>query len=93
MDSKTAKAVDVEMNEIQNMRLILNDLEGQPIDAKVTIEGHMPGHVHGLPTQPEVSQQQAPGIYLVEGMKFQMGGWWVIDFHIDNDRIRFNVVL
>ena len=53
MDSKTAKAVDVEMNEIQNMRLILNDLEGQPIDAKVTIEGHMPGHVHGLPTQPK----------------------------------------
>ena len=23
------------------------------------------------------------GDYLVEGMKFQMGGWWVVDFTID----------
>ena len=62
----------------------------------------MPGHVHGLPTKPRVTSQLAPGVYVVEGLKFQMRGWWVIDLAVsdehsgnsDNpDNIRFNLTL
>jgi hypothetical protein len=57
----------------------------------------MPQHGHGLPTQPQVTQSLGNGDYLVEGMKFQMAGWWVVDFNIDSagqrDNVRFNLIL
>ncbi len=57
----------------------------------------MPQHGHGLPTRPQVTKNLGNGDYLVEGMKFQMGGWWVVDFTIDtagkHDTVRFNMIL
>jgi hypothetical protein len=57
----------------------------------------MPQHGHGLPTQPLVTAYLGDGTYLVEGMKFQMGGWWVVDFTIEangqSDTVRFNLSL
>lgn len=38
----------------------------------------MSQHGHGLPTRPQVTQNLGNGDYLVEGTKFQMGGWWVM---------------
>jgi hypothetical protein len=56
----------------------------------------MPGHAHGLATQPAVSGEVAPGVYRVDGMKFQMSGWWVIDFNVEHgggkDTVRYNLV-
>jgi hypothetical protein len=50
-----------------------------------------------MPTHPLVTQNLGNGDYLVEGMKFQMGGWWVIDFDISaagvSDRVSFNLIL
>ncbi len=61
-------------------RLLVSDLDGAPVQgATILVAGHMPGHVHGLPTQPRVTQELAPGV-LVEGLKFQMEGWWVMEF-------------
>ena len=40
----------------------------------------MPGHVHGLPTKPRITQEIEPGVYIVDGVKFQMKGWWVMKF-------------
>ena len=87
----------IPLNKMHKWRLLLSDLAGNPITgASIDIEGHMPGHVHGLPTQPRVTDEIAAGVYLVEGLKFQMKGWWVIQFNIDTgakDAIKFNLVL
>jgi hypothetical protein len=57
----------------------------------------MPQHGHGLPTAPQVTEYLGNGDYLVEGMKFQMGGWWEVRFNITagdlNDTITFNLTL
>lgn len=84
---------DIPLNQIHRWILAVADLSGQPVDETFHVVGHMPGHVHGLPTQPRISEQIAPGIYIVEGIKFQMRGWWVMQFETKKDSIRFNVVL
>ncbi len=75
----------VPLNQIHQWLLLLTDLDGHAVrGAKIILEGHMPGHVHGLPTQPLVSEEIEPGIYRVEGLKFQMRGWWVMQFHVSS---------
>ena len=57
----------------------------------------MPQHGHGLPTRPQVTQDLGNGDYLVEGLKFQMIGWWEVRYTItaseQSDSITFNLVL
>lgn len=55
--------------------------------AKVTIWGDMPAHGHGLPTQP-LAREVGRGVYLLEGMKFQMGGAWVVELTVTAGRVR-----
>jgi len=50
--------------------------DGRPVDgATLRIAGGMPDHGHGLPTQPVVCQVLGDGRYVVDGMKFNMGGY------------------
>ena len=84
---------DIPLNQIHSWVLAVADLSGEPINDTFNVVGHMPGHVHGLPTQPRVTKQLAPGVYLIEGIKFQMRGWWVMQFETERDSLRFNVVL
>ena len=96
----TGNAAAVPLNRLHRWRLLVSDLAGQPVaGAAITVAGHMPGHVHGLPTQPRVTRELAPGVYLVEGLKFQMDGWWVMQFDIQPrgaagpaDNVAFNLV-
>ena len=72
--------------------------DGSPVgDATIAVDGDMPEHRHGLPTRPRVTRSFGNGDYLVEGVKFQMGGWWVMDFDVTagghTDRVRFNLQL
>ena len=72
--------------------------DGTPITgATIKVDGDMPQHGHGLPTRPRVTRELGNGDYLVEGVKFQMGGWWVMDFEVTaagrTDRVRFNLQL
>ena len=56
---------------------------GKPVDdAAIVIFGDMPQHGNGMPTRPQITERLGSGDYLVEGTKFQTGGWWVIDFTI-----------
>lgn len=76
----------------------LQDHEGVPLDgAHITVDGGMPQHGHGLPTSPEVTQELGEGRYLVEGMKFNMPGWWELDLGVEGpsgpDGVTFNLVL
>jgi hypothetical protein len=71
---------------------------GEPVAAaQITVNGDMPDHGHGLPTRPEVLKEPEAGSYLVEGMKFNMPGWWVVSFSIKTadteDSVIFNLML
>lgn len=89
---------DAMINEIHSWTLHIETSDGTPVeDAVVTVGGGMPQHGHGLPTQPEVTENLGGGDYLVEGVKFQMMGWWELSFDITagdmEDSITFNLVL
>ncbi len=70
----------------------------QPVyPARIGVNGGMPEHGHGLPTQPQVTEYLQDGRYRIEGMKFNMAGKWVLLFVIDTpdgkDRVQFEVEL
>lgn len=88
----------IPLNRLHSWTLTVRTPDGQPVEvAEITVDGGMPQHGHGLPTQPAVTRYLGEGRYLVEGMKFQMPGWWVVDFTITAgekaDSVRFNLVL
>ena len=56
-------------------------------NADISVKGGMPEHDHGLPTRPQVTKYLGDGCYLLEGMKFHMGGWWTITFIITQENI------
>ena len=66
-------------------------------DASLEIDGGMPRHGHGLPTAPQATGDIGGGRYRVEGVRFNMGGWWELRLTIDSpagrDAVTFNIVL
>ena len=96
--SYTPATGTVPVNQMHQWTLHVETQEGQPVEgAEILVDGDMPQHGHGLPTQPRVTKEIGNGDYLVEGMKFQMGGWWVMDFTISangqQDIVHFNMLL
>jgi len=88
----------VPINQIQMWTVRVTEPNGQPVeDAKITVDGGMPQHGHGLPTAPQVTKYLGNGLYQVEGMKFHMPGWWVVKFKIVRngltDNVTFNLML
>ena len=75
----------IPQGKLQKWTLHLDAASGTPAcGARVAIDGGMPQHGHGLPTKPRVTRELGNGDYLVEGMKFNMGGWWVVKFRVDS---------
>ena len=67
-----------------------------PVPSDIMVDGGMPQHGHGLPTRPTVTTQLPDGGYRVEGMKFNMTGWWTLTVHISGrtpDEATFNLRL
>jgi hypothetical protein len=88
----------IPQGKLQKWTLHLDAASGAPVSAaRVSIDGGMPQHGHGLPTRPRVTRELGNGDYLVEGMKFNMGGWWVVKFHVasqaGSDSLVFNLNL
>ena len=84
--------------KLQRWTLHLETTTGVAVDsAKVRVDGGMPQHGHGLPTKPRVTRALGNGDHLVEGMKFNMGGWWVVKFRVNatagSDSLVFNLKL
>ena len=84
--------------KLQRWTLHLETTSGTPVDsATLAVDGGMPQHGHGLPTKPRVTRALGNGDHLVEGMKFNMGGWWVVKFRVDAaagaDSVVFNLSL
>jgi hypothetical protein len=96
--SYAASTGTVPVNQMHQWTLHVETADGTPVeDATISVDGDMPQHGHGLPTRPQVTQNLGNGDYLVEGLRFQMGGWWVMDFTItadgQTDTVRFNMQL
>jgi hypothetical protein len=88
----------IPQGRLQRWTRHLETAAGAPVDsAAVAVDGGMPQHGHGLPTKPRVTRALGNGDHLVEGMKFNMGGWWVVKFRVDaaagRDSVVFNVKL
>lgn len=88
----------IRVRRMQTMRLSVEDAQGRPIEgAAIAVDGGMPQHGHGLPTQPKVTRSLGAGLYEVEGVRFNMGGWWEVTFAIDApagaDTVTFNLDL
>jgi hypothetical protein len=84
--------------KLQRWTLHLETSTGAPVDsAAVAVDGGMPQHGHGLPTKPLVTTHLGQGRHVVDGMKFNMGGWWVVKLTIDgakgSDVVTFNLKL
>ena len=96
--SYTASTGTVPVNQMHQWTLHVETADGQTVEnATIAVDGDMPQHGHGLPTKPRVTKYLGNGDYLVDGMKFQMGGWWLMDFTINangqTDAVHFNMML
>lgn len=72
--------------------------QGEPVtDARIAVDGGMPSHGHGLPTAPGATGHLGEGRYRIEGVRFNMGGHWVLDLAISaspgDDDVSFNLML
>ena len=88
----------IPVRRLQRWTLHVATTDGRPVDsATITMDGGMPQHGHGLPTSPRVTRALGNGDHLVEGVKFNMGGWWVVRFAINStagsDTVTFNLGL
>jgi hypothetical protein len=88
----------IPLSQLHTWRLQVEYADHRSLEnATITVDGGMPAHGHGLPTKPQVTCDLGGGAYLVEGMKFQMPGWWVVQFHISSpegaDTVSFNLML
>ena len=84
--------------QMQTVRVSVRDAEGRAIEeAEISIDGGMPQHGHGLPTRPRVTRNLGDGIYEIEGVRFNMGGWWEFKLAIAGSRgadtVTFNLNL
>ena len=84
--------------QMQTVRVTVRDAEGRAIDeAHISIDGGMPQHGHGLPTRPRVTSHLGDGTYEIDGVRFNMGGWWEFKLAIAGSRgadtITFNLDL
>ena len=73
----------IEINRIHAWVAQVMDADGNPVeDASISITGGMPDHDHGLPTAPRATAYLGEGRYLIEGMKFHMGGAWEVVLNV-----------
>jgi len=86
------------VRKLQTVQVTITDAAGQPVDgATIAIDGGMPQHGHGLPTRPRVTKALGGGAYQIEGVRFNMGGWWELKVAVDgtagSDTVTFNLAL
>jgi len=84
--------------QMQTLRVAIVDDAGRPVEgAMLAIGGGMPQHGHRLPTRPRMTRALGAGTYEVEGVRFNMGGWWEFKVTITSERgadtVTFNLGL
>lgn len=91
-------AEPISINKMHAWEIRLRSPSGEAVSgARIIVDGGMPQHGHGFPTQPRVTRELGDGRYLLEGMKFSMPGWWEIKLKVDaasgTDEITFNTII
>ncbi len=70
------------LNRMHSWLLHVETADAKPVErASIRVDGGMPAHKHGLPTEPVVTEI-GNGDYLVQGLKFSMTGHWEMWFEI-----------
>lgn len=65
--SYTSEAITA--NKIMSWQLKVETADGKPVkDADIKVEGAMPEHGHGLPTEPKMTKNNGDGTYVIEGI-------------------------
>lgn len=59
---------------------------------RATFDGRMPLHRHGLPSKPRTVAEQADSTFLVQGVKFSMGGWWQLLVRLESGGVKDSVI-
>lgn len=88
----------IAINKMHTWEIRLRLPSGEAVSgARISVDGGMPQHGHGLPTQPRVTRELGDGRYLLEGMKFSMPGWWEIKLKVaaasGSDDVTFNTII
>jgi YtkA-like len=82
------------INRMHSWILTVKNADGEPVDdARITVDGGMPAHNHGLPTQPRVTQNLGEGRYKVEGLRFHMQGHWELKIGIESGGVTDTVII
>lgn len=81
------------LNKIQHWNVELTTLRNTPITAaKLLVDGGMPAHAHGLPTEPVVEHVN-DNVYKIKGIKFSMAGVWVLFIDINTKETAYKLTL
>ncbi|OEO28078.1 hypothetical protein VW23_006395 [Devosia insulae DS-56] len=73
---------DLAIDRQMTWQFDIKDAQGAPIAASaLRVDGGMPLHGHGLPSQPSAPQSLGGTLYEVGGIRFSMPGWWVVKVH------------
>lgn len=89
---------DYQRNTMHGWIVAITTPEGTPVEgAAILVDGGMPQHGHGLPTSPQMTEAFGKGRYKIEGVRFNMRGWWELKLAITaegvSDSITFNLVM
>ena len=77
--SYAATLQPIAINQMHQWTVRVTDANGNPVEnASIQVSGGMPAHDHGLPTAPRATAYLGDGRYLLEGVKFHMGGAWEV---------------
>jgi len=90
----------IPLKKIHSWILKVESKDGRAVEnAKLFVFGGMPQHQHGFPTKPQIKKYLGGGMYLVEGIKFSMPGYWEMRFNLKlkkkriQDRVIFKINL
>jgi hypothetical protein len=89
-------ATALKPRKLYTLQVAVANASGEAVpDATITIDGGMPQHGHGLPTRPRITKNLGAGSYELSGLRFNMGGWWVLELTITTpagtDTVTFNL--
>ena len=83
-----------QINRMHSGILHVETAAGDPVEgAMIDVDGGMPAHDHGLPTQPRVTEELGGGDYRLDGVRFHMSGEWEMVVTIKSDAGEAVVVL
>ena len=82
---------------MHSAKLVIRTGQAPVAGAAIQVDGGMPQHGHGLPTAPRVTRDLGNGEYQVDGLRFNMPGWWELKFRVASpagtDSVTFNLAL